>query len=402
MAGRLPAVDHSKKGSSMHRREFLSAMAVSALVFGSPRSLARTAGRVVVVGAGIIGASIAYHLARRGAQVTLVEKSAPASGTTRCSFAWLNSLGKRPYSYYDLNYKGILGWNRLQRELGPSLQVQWGGAASWCRDDPKEVRRMVESVRESEVFGYPIHAATAEDLTAALPGVRLGSFGAGLLSSTGGTVDPVAATQALVKAAKAHGAILLAPASVRDIVVRGGRAVGVETDQGPIPADEVVLAAGNDIPDLARKVGLNVPLKLSRGVLAHSKPHAALLDKVVMPPGCDIKQNPDGRIVTGSNFGDSGDLPASMEVGREFLSTAAGFFPEMAGLGVDFMTLGYRVLPADGHPIIGRSKVCPNAHVAAMHSGMTLAPVVGELVAMEVLDQIETTVLSDFRPARFG
>ena len=69
--------------------------------------------RVVIAGAGIIGASIAYHLAKRGANVTVLEKQRPGAGATEKSFAWINSFSKQPRSYYDLNLYGIAGWRRL-------------------------------------------------------------------------------------------------------------------------------------------------------------------------------------------------------------------------------------------------------------------------------------------------
>src|SRR5579864_1510299 len=82
---------------------------------------------VVIVGAGIMGASIAYHLAKRGAKVTILEKQRPGAGATEKSFAWINSFSKLPRSYYDLNLYGIAGWRRLSLEIA-DLHVQWGGS----------------------------------------------------------------------------------------------------------------------------------------------------------------------------------------------------------------------------------------------------------------------------------
>ena len=74
--------------------------------------------RVVIAGAGIIGASIAYHLAKRGARVTVLEKQRPGAGATEKSFAWINSFSKQPRSYYDLNLHGMAGWRRLSAGTG--------------------------------------------------------------------------------------------------------------------------------------------------------------------------------------------------------------------------------------------------------------------------------------------
>ena len=66
------------------------------------------------------------------------------------------------------------------------------------------------------------------------------------------------------------------------------------------------------------------------------------------------------------------------------------------------MTLGYRVMPQDGHPIIGRSPQFPNFYVAALHSGMTCAPIVGQFAATEILDQVDVDLLQPYRAARFS
>jgi hypothetical protein len=115
----------------MYRRGFLQMMAATVAVAPARPLWAATPACIVVIGAGIMGASIAYHLAKRGAQVTILEKEAPASGTTRNSFAWMNSSGKSPRSYYELNLAGMLGWRRLELEIGSDLPIQWGGGISW-------------------------------------------------------------------------------------------------------------------------------------------------------------------------------------------------------------------------------------------------------------------------------
>ena len=90
------------------------------------------ANRIVVVGAGIIGASIAYHLVKRGAKVVIVDAVRPGAGATEKSFGWINAtFSKRPRAYFDLNQLGLAGWRRLETELGGELKVQWGGSVAW-------------------------------------------------------------------------------------------------------------------------------------------------------------------------------------------------------------------------------------------------------------------------------
>jgi hypothetical protein len=359
--------------------------------------------RVIVAGAGIIGASIAYHLAKRGAQVTLLEKEHPAAGTTKNSFAWLNSSEKSPRSYYELNLAGIAGWRRLELDLGASaLPIQWGGGVQWCKPDAAATAKMKQHVRDRQAWGYPIRLIDANELPSLLPNVIPGDVGAANFADQEGTVDPVVAAKALVTAAQSLGAKVIYPCELTDIHTANGRVQSISTTQAKMEADYLVLATGNATMSLAAKVALNIPLVESKGILAHTVPQPELLHRVIMPPGADIKQNFDGRIVTGANFGDTGNAQPTPELGAQYLASAAQFLPHLKNAKLDYMTLGYRVMPKDGHPIIGRSPRFPNCYAAALHSGMTCAPIVGQLAALEILDQVDVDLLSPYRAARFS
>ena len=86
--------------------------------------------RVVIAGGGILGANIAYQLAKRGAPVTLLERATPGAGATANSFAWINAR-KQPLPYFTLNLLGIQAWRELHAELGSQLPVTWGGTVEW-------------------------------------------------------------------------------------------------------------------------------------------------------------------------------------------------------------------------------------------------------------------------------
>jgi len=390
----------------MNRRQLVQILGSTAVTLGGAPLHALTRDHVIVAGAGIIGASIAYHLAKRGARVTLLEKEHPAAGTTKNSFAWLNASEKSPRSYYDLNLAGIAGWRRLELELGAALPIQWGGGVQWCKPEAQLAERMKEHVKERQAWGYSIRLIDREDLLrllpSAAPGATPGDIGAANFADQEGTVDPVVAANALVSAAKSLGAKVIYPCEVKDFRMAEGRVRAVITTQGSMEADYFVLATGNGTTELAAKAGMRVPLKESKGILAHTVPQPELLKRVMMPPGADVKQNFDGRIVTGANFGDTGEAQPTAELGRQYLAAAAQYFPQLRNAKVEYMTLGYRVMPQDGHPIIGRSPKFPNFYVAALHSGMTCAPIVGQLAATEILDQVDVDLLQPYRAARFS
>ena len=124
-----------------------------------------------------------------------------------------------------------------------------------------------------------------------------------------------------------------------------------------IAVDAVVLATGVELPALAAMLGLTVPMQDSPGLLAHTRPHGRLLDRVIVAPGATLKQLPNGEIVTGVDFGGSPSQDTSAAMGQRLLEGAGRFVPRLKEATLDRVTLGWRVLPADGQPIIGRVAV---------------------------------------------
>jgi glycine/D-amino acid oxidase-like deaminating enzyme len=386
----------------MDRRILLKLLSAP-FITGLPIRAAATKDRVVIVGAGIMGASIGYHLAKRGAQVTILEKRRPGNGATEKSFAWINStFSKQPRPYYDLNLLGIAGWRRLTEEFAGDLQIQWGGSVEWFAPETPDVEKLKRNVRTHQQWGYPAHLVDEAEIHRLLPSIAPGPVGAACYSEIEGTVDPMQALGVLLKHGQKLGARLEYPCEVTGISITGDQVSGVQTTRGPMAADFLVLASGVDTPRLAKMVGINVPLKESPGLLAHTKPQPRLLDRIALAPGTNIKQNPDGRIVTGTDFEASATLDTSAEVGMKLLHNAEKFLDRLKGAQLETVTLGHRVLPQDGHPVVGFAERCPNLYITAMHSGITLSPLIGQVAAMEILDGVAVDLLKPFRPARFA
>ena len=138
------------------RRTFLSLIA-GAVTAGVPRPLRAAGDRVVIAGGGIIGANLAYRLARRGASVTVLERSRPAAGATANSFAWINATySKQPWAYFNLNRLGIEAWQLLDRELAGELPIRWGGSVEWYSDS-KRAEAFRDEIRHHQIWGYPAH-----------------------------------------------------------------------------------------------------------------------------------------------------------------------------------------------------------------------------------------------------
>jgi glycine/D-amino acid oxidase-like deaminating enzyme len=388
----------------MNRREFVLSMGLTAaaLAVRPARLSARTPRRIVVVGGGIMGASIAYHLAKRGAEVHLIEKRGPAAGATANSFAWINAGSKRPRGYYELNHLGMAGWRRLQSELGPTrLVVQWGGTVQW-HSEPERAEALRRGVVAQQAWGYSSRLVDVAELRRLVPTLEPGPVAAASFCDEEATVDPVAATKLLLEAAVSHGAVVRHPATVSSFDMNGAEVRGVRVGGDTLAVDAVVLATGVELPPLAALLGLTVPMQDSPGLLAHTKPHGRLLDRVIVAPGATLKQLPNGEIVTGVDFGGSPSQDTSAAMGQRLLEGAGRFVPRLKEATLDRVTLGWRVLPADGQPIIGRVSSRPNVYLAAMHSGITLSPAVGQLAAIELLDEVQVDLLEPYRLTRFA
>ncbi|MBV9769385.1 MAG: FAD-binding oxidoreductase [Bryobacterales bacterium] len=372
--------------------------------------------RIVVVGAGIIGASIGYHLVKRGAKVVILEAVRPGGETTEKSFGWINAtFSKRPRAYFDLNQLGIAGWRRLEAEMGGEVKVQWGGSVQWCPEAwtpsaREAVAAMREDVRRHQEWGYATHLIEEHEFRRLLPNVAPGEFGAACYCEFEAAVDPVDAVKALLRQVRELGGQVRYPFQVAELKLERGQVAAVRGDDDSIDADIVVLASGVATERLAAMAGIKVPLKESQGVLVHTRPQPKLIDRVVLAPDIYCKQKPDGRVVVGgpvvAGLG-TADIKTpepsaeSMEDGQQMLREAARVLPGIRGVAVERVTVGRRVMPVDEYPVVGFSDRCPNLYLAAMHSGITLAPLMGQLAATEILDGVRVSLLEAYRPSRF-
>ena len=347
---------------------------------------------VIVVGAGIIGASIAWHLARDGARVTVVAED-NGGVATPCSFAWINASWGNPEFYYRFRHRSMAEWKRLAGEL-PGLPLSWCGSISW--DLPPD--RLDAYVTEHGAWGYGIERIDRAEISAREPHLTDIPDQA-LAVAEEGAVEPVAAARMLLADAEARGASIVT-AAVRGLIRTGERISGVVTSAGVIEADHVVLATGAGSAPLTATIGITLPIETPAGLIVHSRPHPARLNGLVMANELHMRQTAEGRIIAGSDFG--GAAP-----GEDQHATAAALFDkirrnlsDVPSLAMDFFTVGYRPTPKDGFPIIGNA--CDGLYIAVMHSGVTLAPLAGMLVAAEILRGETDPMLASFRLSRFA
>ncbi len=352
--------------------------------------------RVLIVGAGIIGASIAHHLTRRGTAVTLVDRAGPAAEASGRSFGWINASYGNPEPYFRLRFQSLLEYRRLEWETGGGLTVKWGGSLLWEPD----AGVLADYVAGHRAWGYGLRWVGREAFRALEPQVAQPPEMA-VFAELEGSLDASRATRALLASAERHGADTRYPCEVVEIRVRDGRIFGAETSHGPIEADCLVLAAGVATQGLAAPLGLALPMTNLPGLLIRTRPVEPRLQRLVLSPGCHVKQDPDGALVAGADFGGGGEVEDAERAGEELLEQVRALLPGVSGLALEEVVIGVRPMPEDGFPAVGFAAGLEGFYIAVMHSGVTLAPVIGRFAAEEILEGAHIDLLAPYRPSRF-
>ena len=367
--------------------------------------------RVIVVGAGIVGASIAYHLSRRkDVAVTVLERDEPCAGASGHSFAWLNSFGKDPVSYHHFNRRSMDIWDRFARRLGENLDLYWGGELRW-ESTPERAGALRQRIVQLQGRGYPIRIISSDELRELEPGLSPGPVTTASFSEIDGRVDPLKVIDACLQRAREAGTAVHTRTPVNTLCLDGrGRIEAVNTPNGEISCDVVVLANGTAVTELAATAGVHIPQQHSPGVVIRTDPQPPILQNVAvlhLPPidenrhEIHLRQSANGTLAIGQGSQESVDQDDSQEHADDLLSRAVHYLPALAGARAIPMPVGYRPMPIDELPVIGFCDAAPNLYIALMHSGVTLAPLVGELATVEIVDNARVEMLALYRPERF-
>ena len=346
--------------------------------------------RVVVVGAGVVGASAAHRLARAGAAVTVVDAGPVGAGVTARSFGWIGAPGGADAvdASTALRRSALDEHRRLEQELdGPA--ARWCGSLQWGTGAlPAEPQ-----LHAGERLVGPDEVARLEPLLRVPPTLAL-------LTTTDGAVDAPALTAALVRAARQHGAVVRADRAVTGLGAGGDRVVGVDTSRGPLAADAVVLAAGTATPALCAPLGVALPVHASPALLLRFSAPPGLVRTVVAGPDLEVREVAPGRLLAAQEHrGETG--PVDLErTGRAVLGRLQERFRRAEGVRLAGVAVGERPMTADGLPLVGPLPGHPGVYVAVLHSAVTLGPAIGRLVAAELVDGDVAPALEGLRPGR--
>lgn len=398
----------------LDRRSFVGGVAGMGLASSAgalARSPSNTRKRIGIVGGGIVGAAVAMRCAEAGADVTLLEKVRPAAGATSKSLAWLNAFMDDDY-YMKMRLSAIQRWRKVDQALG--IGVVWGGYVNFT-DRDADRGRMAKQIAHLTAAGETARVINAAELARVSPAAKPDNLVEAVYSPSGGHVDPVAATQRFLAAATKAGAKIVYPVEVTSVSSAGG-VVTVTTPKGPMTFDRLLIASGIDAPALLAPLGYAMPLVHSPGALMHTKPLPILTKAVYDGPGIlEWKQAADGSVV-----GLEASVPPPLAVhadvlnrvmdfppgigemhGARILSKLSVYMPALAEAEVSHVTLGFRPMPKDGFPIVGDVPGAPGVSVCVTHSGVTLAPLLGDFLAEEMVNARTEPLLAPYRPARF-
>src|SRR5262245_51638599 len=216
---------------------------------------------VVVVGAGIVGCSTAYHLARRGVRVVVVERGTVHGEQSRKNWGFVRQQGRDPHEL-PLMMEANRIWRGLETELGADIEWVAGGNLALAADQERMAlfEQWLPVARE---FGLDTRLLRPSDLAAVVPGIG-GRWAGGLHTPGDGHADPGKATDAFARAARAHGAVFHLGCAVEGVAVRNGAVSAVVTDRGEIRTPSVVCAAGAWSSRLGRTLGLALPQRWVR------------------------------------------------------------------------------------------------------------------------------------------
>ena len=338
---------------------------------------------IAVVGAGIVGSAIALELASRGADVTLVD--AGGERASENSFGWINASWFNRPDYFRLRHFSMGVW-RVWAERVPGLDPRWSGCLLW----DLEGEALDAFVRDHGAMGYAIRMVDRDTIRRIEPGL-IDPPARAALAETEGFIEAGAAASALRVAAVTAGASLVAERveAVEPMALR-------LADGRKLSADRVIIAAGQGTAKL-----LDLPIASLPGLMVLTAPARTRVAHVLEPPGLNLRQDALGRILCAGEAGGSAIDREPGAIADDLIERVRALFGE-SGLALERIIIGQRPMPADEHPLIGPVTARGGIYAGVMHSGVTLAPGVAELVADEVLDAATAPLLAPFRPDRFS
>jgi 4-methylaminobutanoate oxidase (formaldehyde-forming) len=373
----------------------------------------------IVIGSGAFGASTAYHLARRGLKVALVDQHALGSQTSPRA-AGLTSKADTMPTMARLRHEACEAFERFESEMGRSVDFHRSGSLRAAYTEPAEARVRIaqETAQGLGIEARLIDAAEAERLA---PHFKPGAARRILHVPSDGWVDPARVAIGFATRAGELGARLLPFTPVQGLLAEGGRATGVTSGRGPIHAPVVVDAAGGWTARVAASAGITLPLLPVRHQLFITEaiqgveplqPIVRLVEASVYvryeQGGLMFGGYEDAPRVLGRDGLPPGFQIAALELDlgvlRGLVDEVAAHFPALREAKVAVHRGGAPTMTPDGRPIVGRVPGLDGLFVASgcCVGGLSLSPAAGRALADLIVDGKSDPDLAPISVERFG
>ena len=380
---------------------------------------------VIIIGGGVIGSSLAWHLAKKGKQVIVLEKKDTASGAAGATDGVVGYHTKKPGKQMDLAVQSIKMFETLEEELGEPIAYGFEAGGMQPVEDKMQWDILSAIVEEQVKSGVDIRMISAEEARRIEPQLAEDIYGA-LYSPTGGKINPLKLTMAFAHAAKRLGAEYIYRTEVTEFLIENGVCLGVRTKDEEYRADAVVNCCGAWAGKVAALAGLDFPIKPRKGQLAVTEPIAPFMtatlqcarynvikfrpetikDENVLRLGQSLsieQQEEGGLIIGGTRVSEDFEEENTFVAIDAMMKRAARFFPALKDVSIIRFFSGFRPYTPDGMPLLGPVKTLRNFYMAAGHEGdgIALSPVTGKLMAEYIADGAPSYDISDFSPNRF-
>lgn len=379
---------------------------------------------VIVVGGGIVGASLAVALSERGQSVALIERDEIGGGTTARSFAWINATAKTADErYHRLNAAGLARYRELAAEFGERTLCLHPDGMLWCAPDGEPDRAAELRARADTLagFGYPVTWLSAADLRAMEPHVAWSDGAVALYTMADAWIDaPAFARFQAGRLRSAGSAVFEHRPAVALLMDDDGTVRGVACADGDVLAGQVVLTCGPDINEvLAELTGFEgfatrFPVHRAAGLLVttpdnETRQFARHILYLEGARSMHLRATSGGGLRLGADDTDgmvSEDPSPAVcrEAALVLLDRAQRFLPTFRGrelIDDCRLDVGVRAVPADGMSIIGAMPGLPGLHVVATHSGVTLALAIAQWMADAVVHGEIAEEIAPFSLERF-
>ncbi|MDH4046514.1 MAG: FAD-binding oxidoreductase [Gammaproteobacteria bacterium] len=412
--------------------------------------------QVVIIGAGIVGISTAWFLAKQGIKAVVCEKGHIAGEQSGRNWGWVRQQARDPREM-PMIIESLKIWRGLEVEIGEDVGFAGGGCLFTARND-KDVEDFEAWLKVSREFGLDTRIISGKELDAQVHG---GSqrWPAAIFTASDGRAEPHKATPAIARAAQRLGATVLTGCAVRGIETSSGRVSAVVTEHGSIRTSTVLCAAGAWSSMFCRSLGISLPQLKVRGTVARTAPADVVLNGALFDHKIGIRRRQDGgyTIAHGSVL-DHGLTPSTLRYSLKFvkalmsefsvlrLSIGSEFFeelrtprrwpldqpspfehkrvldpepnakvlqeirknldetfPELAGVEIVESWAGMVETTPDVVPVICEAESIPGFHIATGFSGhgFGIGPGAGKAIAGMLGGTDSGIDLSEFRLSRF-